>query len=484
MLDLSPLQAYSGRPFMSLPTYMPLTNADQAIFRDCFTLADNPTNSTSHKFKDKKRGFSISVFGGQTADSENMTRYFLPFNKTTLRVREGLITTTNPAIDDDAQDIVAQNFNIRHDNPSFYSELTFAPKQSLLGIGFSGYMRWNDKLWFGFSAPLIHVKNTVDMVETVSFNGRNVYTTTKGFDNQSYSDNMQDAFKAPGMLYGRIDGAQKKTRIADITLQMGYIFAQDEQHHVQWHVGCVIPTGNKPTAHYLFEPIVGNNHHFALKTGTFLSTLIKETDCRTWWANVTAESSYLFANTQTRSLDLVGKPWSRYIAIFATEAKRDAGGITNQSWGINYLTQKVRVSPHFQHAIAWQLHTTCNHGYTATLGYRTHIRMEESLKLDTGWTKGPQISNIDQSTNGVNPARGINNLHENFSEDEALYITEDDLDLHGAAHPFSVDHIVYCLFSKQKSEKYSFDGGFTYTFGSNNATPKRWNIVCGLNMNF
>jgi hypothetical protein len=499
LLSVTSLQSitYSGRPFLSLPTTPPPGSTSVFLFKDHFK-PNQPTikkknnqskQKLSDKINEKKKDLRVVAFAGATTNSEDITKYFLPFNQTTLRVREGLAATTNPNVNSGAHDIVAQNFNIANKNDSFVSDLAFKPKQTRAGVSFSGHLQWNDKWWIAFSAPIIHVKNTLDMVETVTFDG-NTATTALGFDSSTPSRNMVDAFKAAGMKYGKIDGSQKETRLADITISLGYNFRTEKDYYLQQYFGLSLPTGNKPKAVYLFEPIVGNNKHFTLQMGTLFGMHLGKALHRNWWVKAKAQTTYLAPNTQKRSLDLAGKPWSRYIAIYATEAKRvaETTALIEQTWGINHLTQDVRVSPHFSHIFQIALNSVCTRNYIGTFGYRANIRQAETVELKNSWAQGPQVSNLDGGLAEVNPARGINNMYESFADGtETYFITEDQLDLAGAAHPFSADHTFYLLLSKpydREKGRIFVEGGINYTFGSNNATPHRWELLFGATGHF
>ena len=61
--------------------------------------------------------------------------------------------------------------------------------------------------------------------------------------------------------YGMIDGSRSITRLADIEAKLGFQLINEENYNTSSYLGLIIPTGNKVTAKYVFEPIVGNNRH-------------------------------------------------------------------------------------------------------------------------------------------------------------------------------------------------------------------------------
>ena len=72
-------------------------------------------------------------------------------------------------------------------------------------------------------APFVHVKNNIDLVETYTYNPHTVLSTEVGFDNKLTTiTTMFEAFRQAGMNFGRIDGIQKKTGLAELTVRFGY----------------------------------------------------------------------------------------------------------------------------------------------------------------------------------------------------------------------------------------------------------------------
>ena len=86
--------------------------------------------------------------------------------------------------------------------------------------------------------------------------------------------------------------------------------------YVNGYVGVLAPTGNRPRARVMFEPIVGHNRHVGFAFGSLMSYDIF-TDCDralSWEVNL--DSLYLFKGRETRSFDLKGHgPWSRYLLV-------------------------------------------------------------------------------------------------------------------------------------------------------------------------
>ena len=63
-----------------------------------------------------------------------------------------------------------------------------------------------------------------------------------------------------------------KTGVADVDIIIGYNFIQSDFAHFALFVQAILPTGNRPEAKYIFEPIVGTGIHGQIGGG--LSTHI------------------------------------------------------------------------------------------------------------------------------------------------------------------------------------------------------------------
>lgn len=502
---------FTSRSIMNISQVMPVDPTLYYMFNDHFTYdrEEVECNKLKDKIKhlsgEKKSAFNMVVWGGSSTNHDDMAKYMLPFGKTQLTVREGNDSTTNANVDVPGnQDIVAENFNITTNEGNFCSTLAFKPKQTFVGVGFSGYCQLSNKIWLSFEAPVIHVKNTLDMVETVTYTGggpvvQTAAPATQGFNNTPFLANMTQAFKNSNMQYGKIDGSQSKTAVAYVNLKVGYTYLHEEKRSLHMYGGLLLPTGNKPKGIYLFEPLVGNNKHFGIILGTYFT---RRFELKRFAVNISADSDteFLFENTQTRSFDLAGKPWSRYMGVYANNTQRlldnatGAGGgasqMRYQTWGVNIFTQEVKVDPHFSTNLIINASFELPRNTAFDLGFKCFWQQDEHVTLKNPWTLGPIIGELSEAaTNQVGectPARGINNMFANVATNplaQVIYITEDQLDLTSATQPFRSDYTLYaathkfCEFKNFKSCRLQL--GTSYTFGSNNATANRWQVWLG-----
>lgn len=230
-------------------------------------------------------------------------------------------------------------------------------------------------------------------------------------------DSITAAFAQPNWLYGRIDGAQSVTRLADIELKLGYQFVCEDNVLSNGYVGMIIPTGNKATAEYMAEPIVGNGFHFGLMAGgTYEIQLNSNNDSTRWTMRADTCYRYLFQNTQMRSIDTNNGNWSRYMYVwenYAAEqlAELTGGAATMRAYtpGINVFTQEVKVTPQAQ--IRYNQALILESGrFKGELGWNVLIRQDELVSLVNEW-----------QDNTVVYADGSNNLYSLYNANRTIY---------------------------------------------------------------
>ncbi len=267
----------------------------------------------------------LVVFGSKTTNDEDLARYFFPFCKTSLIVEEfGNEQATRPAPPTSSQpaDLLANHFNIVTINRDFKSEISIRPQQSVVGAGFQvrKAICMNEEkgrgFYTSFSFPVQRVKNNLQLEEKPIRDGGGVQPLAV---NGTAVANMIEAFDQPEWQFGKIRKFSKsKTGVADIEWKVGYEWIQQEPFHLESYLGILIPTGNKPTSEFLFEPIIGHGRHWGIMYGTSLGIQIwkNEEKNRSFRMEYASHSQYLFRNTQCRSVDLVCKPWSHYIQMY------------------------------------------------------------------------------------------------------------------------------------------------------------------------
>jgi hypothetical protein len=437
----------------------------------------------------------LAFFGGRSTRRDELACFFTPFGKEQLSVKETPDATT---------DIDARNFNVRTANGNFASTISFAPRQTIFGLGMTyrqnlnTLMDWNcdDRTWwFEISSPLTHVKNRMHLEENVINNGGVVLPAPTGLPaTQVLVPNMEAAFKQAAWNFGKIDKSTKNdsrtTRLADIELKVGYEWLNQECCGIESFLGVLIPTDNRVRSEYVFEAIVGHNKHWGIMSGTSAHFDIWDNNC--WNLNfcIDMSSKYLFSRTETRSFDLKGKPWSRYLEVYANIAQANAAaalalaGNTEAALllstpGINIFTQDMKIKPRFSHTMNLAL-VAKNSSWQAELGYNMFVRQAECAKLKNAWQ---EVAAIKAATGlgATNKFRLINAPLDPMVTAPANYndniIKASDLDLESATHPCILSHNFYGAAGYRWDDMCYpiFIGiGGSYEFAQDNATLSRF----------
>ena len=184
--------------------------------------------------------------------------------------------------------------------------------------------------------------------------------------------------------YGRFKcGTQTKTGLADIDLILGYNYWQSDFYHFGVYGQVVAPTGNKFKAHTIFEPLIGNAHHWELGIGLSGHMVLWERDAdQSLAVYVEGNMTHLFKNRQMRSFDFCHNGLlSRYMLLKELNHVGDSfeysGRLIN---AINFATRPVDVSVPLKGDISGKLsyRSPC---FIVDLGYNFYGIMEERIEF-------------------------------------------------------------------------------------------------------
>lgn len=461
-----------------------------------------------HAREDGRHGAAEAVvFGSKSTNDRDLARYFFPNGKTELIVDEriGLGAPPQP------QDLLAQHFNIFTVNGDFRSKISIRPETSSVGLGLYARKAFcmSEEKGRGFftsvSMPITRVKNDLKFQEDIINDGGGAAFTA----DDNAQANMTEALEQSEWAFGKISRfSRSKTSLADIEFKLGYEWIQQEPFHLESYLGILIPTGNKYTGEYLFDPIVGHNRHWGIMFGNGIGIQIwsDEAKERSLRAEYNGHTQYLFRNTQCRSLDLKCKPLSRYIEVYRSLDQAVVASnmpTTDQQGnlatpGINVLTIPIKVRPGFSHNMTtaavfnarnWQIEG----------GYNLYCRQSECLKLACPWQEGAAIKHTDGtgSTNPVRDMTGNSRLEEFDPSDSNLMrlqdykfnlIKESDLDLISASSPCLISHTMYASVGYNWNDRdiplFGNIGGSYEFSNSNNAVVERWTFWGKMGLSF
>ena len=238
---------------------------------------------------------------------------------------------------------MAENFYLPTD---FSSAVTFKPIIDNALVDFNLYVgldQWLDGLFFRIHSPLVHTRWDLNFCEHVTTPGIQNYDA--GYFDNSFAPGFQDPLahgitrdqllgsfteyvcqgkaiadrndiQYKGLEYARMNThALSKTAFAELTAQLGWNFCLGPDYHCGMAIRAAAPTGTRPTGKWLFEPIVGNGHHWELGGSLTSHWCSWKSLNETYEVNtyVDINITHLFTTRQYRTFDLWQNPLSRYM---------------------------------------------------------------------------------------------------------------------------------------------------------------------------
>jgi hypothetical protein len=467
-------------------------------------------NDRAQMYQNGWRGAMQAVaFGSQSTNEQDLARFFMPFDKAMLIFAEDTAPGggTPPNVNPLFRDVIPYFFDIisAPETPGFKSAVAFKPQQTYAGIGldwiqFFGHDPCEKRWWIEISFPFVWVRNDMRLTEIilnedfVPLNSGVNISVKEAFTGIEKLENQSGAITGSGWFFGKIDGPQQKSGIADIEFKLGYDFSCKYVDGAYCYAGLVIPTGNIPNAEFVFEPIVGNNHHFGVMWGVAMYSEFWRNPCknRVFYSTMEINGRYLLGNRQTRSFDLCNKEWSRYQSVY--RSFNDAVNVAPFE-GINIFTQRVDVNPRFAAnfnsalGIKW-----CR--FEIEAGTNFWGRQCEKVTLTDPFPTGIALTPVPPNQVSASINRAIT-IREAFgpatigpltAEEYALNsIQPGDINLQSAAHPVALSNLLYL------SVGYNWDSwcrplfiglGGGYEFASDNVAMERILIWAKLGISF
>jgi len=308
------------------------------------------------------------------------------------------------------RDWLADYFGLPTD---FESCLSFSPRITNFLVDFYLYLgldEWLCGLFFFIHAPVVHTKWEINMCESIENPGTAGYETgyfaptsvDRSVLRNSFSEfangctalDLGNNVTIENLKYARISCDSKSdTGLSDIRFALGWNFFQDEEYHIGLGLMGAAPTGSRPDGDYLFEPIIGNGHHWELGGMAWGHAIFWRSECEEKFLSgwLQANITHLFKTRQCRFFDLKCKPNSRYMLaerldtpvelLLANEMEDTVDGsqVPAQQFKnlyapvANITEQQVDVSVAVQADIVAMLsYTSC--GFTWDIGYNFWAR--------------------------------------------------------------------------------------------------------------
>lgn len=347
-------------------------------------------------------------FYGQSFRPQVLADYFFGTDSVSV---QGSTQITNTS----GNDLLADYFGLSTD---YEGSLCVRPFVSNGGIDFGAhafYKRW----YFTFHAPLVWAHTLFEIQETIDQKGEETLYPA------GYMAN--DAIIAPAtsfkralegvtwgnvttpLQFGKFDPCGRTVRgIADVRLYTGFRLYQSCNGYVGLDMRLAAPTGNTPDMEFLFEPIVGNGHHWEFGFGMLAGSIIWQENEYHWFGwNAQLSVTHLFGDCQLRSFDLRSfdecnfsgsRPLSRYILAKEFVEQTYLG---NTEPLINATTLPVDVSILIQVNFAAML-SWWHYGWEFDLGYELWARSRESFGNCTSFENARHgLKGIVNVTNGA-----------------------------------------------------------------------------------
>ena len=329
------------------------------------------------------------------------------FGDTKLTFQGGFMKTRS------SNALVAEWFGL---DPLYSGTITFNPeiKQHMIDLGFRVELgQCNCTLegaWLGLTGTLVHADWTLNKVIQSDETTNNVskgpaaqdgkilagYPGYMGATATTFATKLDQVLGGNFLFgdmqtpwqYGKFDlkhHSRKSTKLANVDLVLGYDLLDCDSYHLSAFVKASAPTGTKldqKYMEYIFNPIIGNGHHWELGGGIDGHVDLWHCDDKCFGIYLTGSITHLFKNTEWRTFDFKNKgPLSRYMLLKQssdpTEQTGYAGSLIN---AVNYTTRQIRSSFDVQgDASIRLLYQDC--GWAFGVGYNIYGRSREKLEL-------------------------------------------------------------------------------------------------------
>ncbi|MDR3646016.1 MAG: hypothetical protein P4L22_00560 [Candidatus Babeliales bacterium] len=332
------------------------------------------------------------------------------------------------------------------DQQIFESVLTLAPERKMVGAYFDYHQDFCNNFWVDAKFAIYEATHNLRPCEkTLSTN-----------------PNFQDictplCFLGSNQLnYGKVANQKLKALgFDDIEIKVGYnYYFCNNKGYLGLYGSGLIPIADKPSARFLFAPMVGRAH-WGLGAGFDFGYSVYKSENKSVTFLADCSYQYLFRSTELRSLDFKLGPLSRFMAASTI------GNTAESVPAINYTTMCLDVTPrsvvNFWTALHFQ---RCR--WHAELGYNLWFRQAEKVCF-----KDCQKPPFDGLGLGV------------YADTTFIPLAFENLDLASASHSQVLTNKVYLALSYdtkicQRDMNIGIAGSFEFTKKIN--AVEQWGI--------
>lgn len=395
-------------------------------------------------------------------------RYFLIHGKNQLLVAG-----------DSAQAQLKCNRDIRAEwlglNPDFSGYLSICPEHRQYGGVFSYHQNLDTIIHHGFFEQCF-VSVTMPVLNVMT----NLNLHQQGVQNPgtNFPRDIIEAFAQPTWQFDKIAGPREKTAIAEVTFRFGRVFMNDNDNFLVYYSGLVIPAAPKPDPEYLYNAYVGQRYHVGFNGGMNLQLRLNRTQAGPLWAMfLMLDGTYLFKNTQYRTLDLFGpnhkgqRQWSRFLLM----TRECTPGVATP--GVNVLTQEMHVRPYGVYNFAGGFRFK-NNWYEIEVGYNLWGHPQEFLKLENHFVTDYGILGDNSATPDVGVSASTSTIKTQGPND-ATFVTlkESDLNIYSSSAGSALNHTFLLGFGIHevcKKCEFTFGGGLYTEIAHLNRPVPSW----------
>lgn len=344
---------YSETFLYTRPVYNRLT-AYEAFWENIVYYEDHNANAY---------GQIIGLYQKSSLKDEDINQYFLMRGKNQLTVKGDDVTQIDRDIRAEWLDLPA-NFN---------GEFSLYPQQTQFGAVFvatkdiKGLINWDflNNWWVGFFIPVSVVQNRLHLSQSFVASA----TTSP--------HNILESLARPDIIFNKMLDCSSTAGFSEIRLMAGARFQTTNVLQLATRSSIIFPLGNKYNACQMFEAIRGFNGHLGWETVINSQFQINCDDACKILFYADFSNIFFFSNKQRRTVDLMNKPYSRYLLLCKNT------GQTNIP-AINILTPEFKVKTHNIADISAGFRIKKGR-LEAQVGYNLWARGTEKLELAQHW---------------------------------------------------------------------------------------------------
>lgn len=343
---------------------------------------------------DQKGHVQITGLYGSSTNRAALGKYFGVGNgKNSFKVgREVVDPLAVPLVPDKSVDL--DGGYLVHDrahriDSQLGGKVTLLPKQTLAGVNLTyrqAFAGAFDGAFFQVSAPIVQVRNDLglkieDATSARGIGGKDFSLADFFAGNVNVADNNENSQTA--LTKGKmVAGSRTASGVADLSVQLGYQLVANESNHVDLYLRGIVPTGNKSSGEYVFEPLVGNNGHFGMGLGLDGDvTLWADHERGRVHLNAGAAYNYIFESTEVRADAITRRTEDAF--KYNSYALVGKAGDTSLAPAANALAQDFRVRPGSQLEFNTGLSFHSTGGVSVNIGYNMNWRETERVYRKT-----------------------------------------------------------------------------------------------------